>query len=91
MLKMSVKPPQCVVDADWCVIANEKVMQWVGIGWTEIRDATQEDYDNIPHILTPHCSQCKYYDILDKDVMYCSKLQKRITARKRPCKKYQEQ
>lgn len=90
MLKMSANPPQCIVDADWCVIANGKVMQWVGIGWTEIREATQEDYDNIPQTLTPHCSHCKHYDCLSNNTMYCSKMQKRITARKRPCKHYKE-
>ena len=90
MLKMSVNPPQCVVAADWCVIANGNVHQWVGIGWAERREATQEDYNNIPQILTPHCSQCKYYDCLSNSTMYCAKLQKRITARKRPCKYYKE-
>lgn len=90
MIKMSVNPPQCVIDADYCVIANGKVMQYVGIGWTEIRDATPSDYERIPQILTPHCSHCRHYDILANATMYCHKLQKRITARKRPCKNYSE-
>lgn len=87
---MSVNPPQCVVAADYCVIANDKVMQYVGIGWVEIRAATPSDYDNIPQILTPHCSHCQHYEILANTTMYCDKLQKRITARKRPCKYYKE-
>lgn len=90
MLKMSVNPPQCVVGADYCIIANGKVYHWVGIGWVEEREATQQDYENIPQILTPHCSQCKYYDCLSNNTMYCHKYQKRITARKRPCKHYNE-
>lgn len=89
-IKMSVNPPQCVVAADYCVIANGKVMQYVGIGWTELRAATQNDYDTIPQILTPHCSHCQHYDILANATMYCHKQQKRITARKRPCKNYSE-
>ncbi len=88
-IKMSVNPPQCVIDADYCVIANGKVMQYVGIGWVELRAATPSDYDTIPQILTPHCSQCEYYDNIG-DTMYCAKYQKRITARKRPCKHYKE-
>ena len=88
-IKMSVNPPQCVIDADYCVIANGKVMQYVGIGWVALRAATPSDYDTIPQILTPHCSQCEYYDNIG-DTMYCAKYQKRITARKRPCKHYKE-
>ena len=88
-IKMSVNPPQCVIDADYCVIANGKVMQYVGIGWVELRAATPSDYDTIPQILTPHCSQCEYYDNIG-DTMYCAKYHKRITARKRPCKHYKE-
>lgn len=38
---------------------------------------------------SPHCSQCVYYDNITT-TMYCYKLQKRITARKRPCKNYSE-
>lgn len=87
---MSVNPPQCVVAADYCVISNGVVFQWVGIGWVEIRNATEQDYENIPQILTSHCSQCSHYDYLHNTTMYCNKLQKRITARKRPCKFYDE-
>ncbi len=89
MLKMSGNPPQCVVDAGYCVISDDKVMQYVGIGWIALRAATQSDYDHIPQVLTPHCSQCQHYDNIG-DTMYCYKLQKRITARKRPCKNYSE-
>lgn len=90
MIKMSVKPPQCVVDADFCIIHNGNVCQFTGISWIIIREATQSDYDNIPQVLTPHCSQCRYYDYLGNTTMYCNKLQKRITARKQPCKNYSE-
>lgn len=45
MMKMSVKPPKCVVDADFCVIKDGTVHQYVGIGWVEVRTATQDDYD----------------------------------------------
>lgn len=90
MIKMSVKPPQYVVDADYCVIKDGTVHQYVGIGWVEVRTATQDDYDNIPQVLTPHCSQCKHYESFENATMYCYKLQKRITARKQPCKNYEE-
>ena len=90
MIKMSVNPPKSVVDADYCVIKDGTVHQYVGIGWVEVRTATQYDYDNIPQVLTPHCSQCRYYDYLGNTTMYCNKLQKRITARKQPCKNYSE-
>lgn len=89
-IKMSVNPPKCVVEADFCVIKNDTVFQYVGIGWVEIRIATQSDYDKIPQVLAPHCSQCKHYECLANATMYCKKLQKRITARKRPCKNYSE-
>lgn len=51
---------------------------------------TQSDYDNIHEVLTPHCSQCCHYECLANATMYCNKLQKRITARKQPCKHYIE-
>ena len=54
------------------------------------KKATADDYNNIPQVMTPHCSQCVYYDNLTNATMYCYKLQKRITARKQPCKNYQE-
>ena len=90
-IKMSVNPPQCIVDADSCIIINGKVLQWVGIGWTTIRDATPLDEEKIPLVFSPHCSHCKYYEILANNTMYCHNLKKRITARKQPCKKYFEQ
>lgn len=88
-IKMSVNPLKAIVEADYCIIKDSKVLQYVGIGWCEIRTATESDYDNIPQILTPHCSHCDYYDSIH-NAMYCKKLQKRITARKRPCKDYSE-
>lgn len=89
-IKMSVNPPQCVVDADYCVICDGVVHQYVGIGWVVIREATRSDYKNIPQLLTPHCSHCKHYECLPNATMYCYKLQKRITARHKTCKDYDE-
>lgn len=90
LIKMSANPPKSVVDADYCVITDGKVHQYTGIGWIEIRTATQSDYESIPQVLSPHCSQCKYYECLVNAMMYCSKLKRRITSRKRPCKDYSE-
>ena len=85
-IKMSVNPPQCIVDAD-----RQRCLQWVGIGWTEIRDATPKDDETLPLVLIPHCSHCKHYDVMKDKTMYCFKTHKRITARKKPCKDYSEQ
>lgn len=90
LMKMSANPPKSVVDADYCVIHDGNVCQYTGISWIIIREATQSDYDRIPQVLTPHCSQCKHYDYLGNAMMYCNKLERRITARKRPCKDYSE-
>ena len=90
-IKMSVNPPQCIIDANDCIVMDGKVFQWVGIGWTEVRDATPKDYETLPLVLIPHCSHCKYYDVLKDKTMYCFKTHKRITARKKPCKNYSEQ
>lgn len=38
--------------------------------------------------ITKHCSHCAYYDILPNQTMYCCRLKRRITARKKPCKHY---
>ena len=38
------------------------------------RQATPADYDNIPQVPTPHCSQCAHYDYLGNNTMYCYKL-----------------
>lgn len=35
-----------------------------------------------------HCSECAYYDLLPNLAMYCNRLKRRITARKKPCKHY---
>lgn len=38
-----------------------------------------------------HCSECDYYWCNAKvGQMYCCKLMKRITARKKPCKHYKQ-
>jgi len=89
-IKMAANPPQCIVEADHCIVYDGRVMQYVGIGWTDIREATPEDYETIPMVLTPHCSHCKFYEILKDKTMYCFDTHKRITARKRPCKHYSE-
>ncbi len=90
-IKMSANPPQCIVDANYCIVMGGKVFQWVGIDWIEIRDATPKDDETLPLVLTPHCSHCKHYDVLKDKTMYCFKTHKRITARKKPCKDYSEQ
>lgn len=38
-----------------------------------------------------HCSQCKHYEICPNYTMYCRVLQKRITAREKPCKYYEKE
>lgn len=35
-IKMSVNPPECVVKADYKVILNGMVKQYIGIGWIDI-------------------------------------------------------
>ncbi len=89
-IKMSANPPQCIVDADYCIVMDGTVHQHNGIGWIPIRDATSEDEKKIPLVFSPHCSHCEFYEILANQTMYCHDLKKRITARKRPCKKYSE-
>lgn len=70
--------------------AKKMNLRTLGLGWVPLRMATQRDYDKIPHIIEPHCSHCSHYEVLPNETMYCSKLQKRITARKKPCKSYRE-
>ena len=89
-IKMSANPPQCIVDANYYIVLDGIVHQYVGIGWIPVREATPEDYENLPLVFTPHCSHCKYYDVLKDKTMYCFKTHKRITARKKPCKDYSE-
>lgn len=72
------------------IVLDGVVHQYVGIGWVPVRDATPED-ENLPQVFSPHCSQCKHYDVLKDKKMYCFKSHKCITARKRPCKDYSEQ
>ena len=39
--------------------------------------------------LNKHCSECKHFwSNSEVQQMYCKKLQRRITARKRPCKHF---
>lgn len=40
---------------------------------------------------TKHCSECEhFFSKPDVGQMYCFKLQKRITAKKKPCKFFEE-
>lgn len=50
-IRMSVSPPQSVVDAGYRIIHNKEVKKWVGIGWTTERSAECEDYENIPEVV----------------------------------------
>lgn len=36
-----------------------------------------------------HCSLCKHYEICTNFTMYCHVLQRRITARKKPCRHFE--
>ncbi len=38
-IKMSVNPPQCIVDANFHIVLDGVVHQYVGIGWVPDRDA----------------------------------------------------
>lgn len=49
--RMSVNPPQEVVNSGYLVIHNEQIKHWVGIGWVIERSATPEDYNNIPEVI----------------------------------------
>lgn len=50
-IKMSVNPPQELVNSEYRVIHKGQVKQWVGIGWVTERPATTEDYNNIPEVI----------------------------------------
>lgn len=52
-IKMSVNPPQEVVNAGYKVINNmdDHIYQYVGIGWVKERKAEMEDYKNIPQLI----------------------------------------
>lgn len=50
-IKMSVNPPECVVKADYKVILNGMVKQYVGIGWIDVASATPKDYETIPQVI----------------------------------------
>lgn len=61
-IKMATNPPQCIIDADHCIIFNGQVKQYVGIGWTDIREAAPEDYDTLKsffHICLNFKTKCK--------------------------------
>ena len=89
-IKMSVNPPKFIVDADFYIVLDGIVHQYVGIGWVPVHEATQSEIEKLPNVFSPHCSQCEFYEILANHTMYCHKLKKRITARKKPCKEYSE-
>lgn len=42
-----------------------------------------------PSVDDRHCSLCKHYEVCTDYTMYCHFLQKRITARKKPCIHFQ--
>lgn len=50
-IRMSVNPPQEVVNSNYRVIHKNQVKHWVGIGWVTERTATPEDYSNIPEAI----------------------------------------
>lgn len=50
-IKMTVNPPQCVVDAGFRIIHDNRIKHWVGIGWVEERVPTKEDYNTIPRVI----------------------------------------
>jgi hypothetical protein len=51
-IKMSVNSPKEITACGARVIdLNGKIRQWVGIGWVECGKATQEHYQNIPHVI----------------------------------------
>lgn len=50
-VKMSVNPPQALVDSDYKLIHRGKVKCWVGIGWVEERPAAPEDFDTLPVVV----------------------------------------
>lgn len=47
-VKMSVNPPECVVKADYKVILNGMVKQYVGIGWIDVAPATPKTMKQYP-------------------------------------------
>lgn len=88
-IKMVTNPPKCVIEAGNRVIVNDEVKEWVGIGWITLRKSTQEDKKYIPIVPKPHCSLCEHYETLHQ-YLYCKHLKRQITARKQPCKYYQQ-
>lgn len=50
-IRMSVNPPQEVVNSGYRVIHEKQVKHWVGIGWVTERPANQEDYNNFPEVI----------------------------------------
>jgi len=49
-IKMVTNPPKEIVDCGFRVIFKKRVKSWVGFGWIDDRDATREDYKNIPEV-----------------------------------------
>jgi len=49
-IKMMCNPPIEIVNAGMCIIHNKHVKCFVGIGWVVEREATREDYKEIPEV-----------------------------------------
>lgn len=50
-IKLSVNPPQALVQSEYAIIHKGKIKRWVGIGWVIERDATPADYNTIPEVI----------------------------------------
>ena len=50
-IKMIVKIPDIIVKSGFKVISNGKIYNYVGIGWVEEQEATNEDYELIPELI----------------------------------------
>lgn len=50
-IKMSVNPPEAVVDAGYRVIHDGEIKCWVGIGWVTEGRASKSDYYKISEVV----------------------------------------
>lgn len=50
-IKMMSNPPKEIVNTGMRIIHNKHVKCFVGIGWVVEREATREDYKEIPEII----------------------------------------
>lgn len=50
-----------------------------------------KEYIELDNYWNAHCSECVYFESFPPTTqMYCKKLQRRITARKKPCKYFEK-